>query len=482
MLAIFFWTSPEFACIKAAFAPQNPVVFWKGHGTTTIGTNRADSKAEETLSSTKLRRMMLFSPAIAGLCLCGIVVAKFTGGADEDAGFAPPPVAEAPAETRSMPGEPPQPAEDDAPKTATQTVQVQPGDNLSLVFRRQGLSQQDLHQLVNTQPLGPRLANILPGHEFSFLIGEGNDLLGLTYSSGPLEKLEFVRSGSGFEGTEIVAEPERVQSYKHAVIDHSLFVAGQRAGFTDKMTMKLAEIFQWDVDFVLDIRSGDSFHVLFEENYLDNKFIGFGRILAAEFVNQGRSHQAVLYANPEGNEGYFDLQGNSVQKQFLRAPLKFTRISSNFNLRRKHPLWKRNMPHRGIDYAAPTGTEVLASGDGIVTTAARTAPNGNFVVLRHGSNITTKYLHLSKIGRGVRPGAKVQQGQVIGEVGATGYATGPHLHYEFLVNGVHQNPRTVDLPDAAPIATTDRMHFNATAVPLLASLMHHKQPSLAVGR
>ena len=432
------------------------------------------------MSSGKFRPMVLLSPAIGGLCLCGIVVAKFTNDGG-DVEFAPQLEAPAPVEAHKVSAAPPKPV-DDAPKTATRTVQVQPGDNLSLVFRRQGLSQQDLHQIVKTQPLGPRLANILPGHEFSFLIGEGNDLLNLTYSSGPLEKLEFTRSGSGFEGTEIVAEPESVHAYKHMVIDHSLFVAGQRAGFTDRMTMKMAEIFQWDVDFVLDIRSGDSFHVLFEEHYLDDKFIDFGKILAAEFINQGRSHQAVLYANPEGGDSYFDPQGNSMHKQFLRAPLKFTRISSNFNLRRKHPLWKRNMPHRGIDYAAPTGTEVLASGDGVVTEAARTTPNGNFVVLRHGSNITTKYLHLSKFGRGIRPGAKVEQGQVIGKVGATGYATGPHLHYEFLVNGVHQNPRTVALPDAQPIAEAERQRFDATAVPLLASLMHHKQPNLAVGR
>lgn len=433
------------------------------------------------MSSGKFRPMVLISPAIGGLCLCGIVVAKFTGG-DGSSGFAPQPQAAplAAAQFTTLPAAPKPVAA--PPKPAARTVQVQPGDNLSLVFRRQGLSQQDLHQIVTTQPLGPRLANILPGHEFSFLIGEGNDLLSLTYSSGPLEKLQFTRSGSGFEGSEIVAEPESVQAYKHMVIDHSLFVAGQRAGFTDRMTMKIAEIFQWDVDFVLDIRTGDSFHVLFEENYLDDKLIGFGRILAAEFINQGRSHQAVLYTNPDGSDAYFDAQGNSMHKQFLRAPLKFTRISSNFNLRRKHPLWKRDMPHRGIDYAAPTGTEVLASGDGVVTEAARTVPNGNFVVLRHGSNITTKYLHLSKFGRGIRPGAKVQQGQVIGKVGATGYATGPHLHYEFLVNGVHQNPRTVALPDAEPIAEAERQRFNATATPLLASLLRHKQPDLAVGR
>ncbi len=428
---------------------------------------------------------MLLFPALLSLCLCGIVVAKFAGvddaSLDEEliaAPFPPPtqPTPHSPSPALNTP-------EGTAATAPTRTVRVRPGDNLSLVFRRHGLSQKDLHKLVNTEPLGHRLTKILPGHELGFLIGNGNDLLSLTYSSGPLEELRFTRSGEGFKGEEVVTEPNIVQSYKHGVIDHSLFVAGQRAGFTDAITMKLAEIFQWDVDFVLDIRAGDAFHVLFEEKYLDDKFIGFGRILAAEFVNQGRSHHAVLYADPNGTTSYFDPHGNSMHKQFLRTPLKFTRISSNFNLRRKHPMWKREMAHKGIDYAAPRGTPVLASGEGVVTKAGRTAPNGNFVIIRHGSNITTKYLHLSKFAPGIRANAKVAQGQVIGYVGTTGYATGPHLHYEFLVNGAHRNPRTVSLPDAAPIAEAERRAFDAYAAPLLASLAHHtQQPELAVGR
>ena len=438
------------------------------------------------MNSAAVRRGVLFFPALVSLCLCGIVVAKFASveaispigeSAALTAPTSTPPMQQLPAPA-FIPA-----ASRQAPNTASRSVQVRPGDNLSLIFNRHGLSQQDLHRLVNTLPLGTRLANILPGHKLGFEISSGNELLSLTYSSGPLEKLRFSRVGDGFDGVEIVAKPTVVQSYKHGVIDHSLFVAGQRAGFTDGMTMKLADIFKWDVDFVLDIRSGDSFHVLFENNYMDGKHIGFGRILAAEFINQGRNHQAVLYANQEGAERYFDLQGNSMHKRFLRAPLKFTRISSNFNLRRKHPLWKRDMPHKGIDYAAPTGTPVLASGDGRVMEARRTRPNGNFIVLRHASNITTKYLHLSKFARGIRPNVKVAQGEVIGYVGATGYATGPHLHYEFLVNGVHQNPRTVTLPNAPAIADAERQRFNATAVPLLASLAQHKQqPTVAVGR
>ena len=239
--------------------------------------------------------------------------------------------------------------------------------------------------------------------------------------------------------------------------------------------MRLAHIFQWDIDFVLDIRSGDEFHVLYEELYLGDEFIGYGEILAAEFINQGDSYQALLYTDEGGDSNFYNPKGDSMRKAFLRAPVEFSRISSNFNLRRKHPLFKRSMPHRGIDYAAPRGTPILASGDGTVIKASRSKANGNFVVIKHGEQFVTKYLHLSKFGRGVRRGARVKQGQFIGEVGATGWATGPHLHYEFLVNGVHKNPRTVKLPDTAPIRGDEMLRFNAHATPLISRLESYKQ-------
>jgi murein DD-endopeptidase MepM/ murein hydrolase activator NlpD len=214
---------------------------------------------------------------------------------------------------------------------------------------------------------------------------------------------------------------------------------------------------------------------MFEELYVGDEFIGHGDILAAEFVSRGDTHRAIRYTDAQGRADYYDPEGDPMRKAFLRAPVEFSRISSNFNLRRVHPLFKRNMPHRGIDYAAPTGTPILASGDGRVVTASRTDPNGNYVVIQHGEQFTTKYLHLSKFGRGVKSGVRVKQGQTIGYVGATGWASGPHLHYEFLVNGVHQNPRTVQLPDADPIPGAERDRFNARAQPLLTLLDDFKQ-------
>ncbi|MEZ5561203.1 MAG: peptidoglycan DD-metalloendopeptidase family protein [Pseudomonadales bacterium] len=354
-------------------------------------------------------------------------------------------------------------------------AQVKPGDNLSKIFKREGIAARELALVLASKPLGPRLKSIFPGHDFVFALAEDDSLVKLTYTPGPLETLEFERAGDSFIGREVVREPERTTAYKHAVIDHSLFVASQRAGLDDAMTMRLAQIFQWDVDFVLDIRKGDEFYVLYEELYVGDEFVGYGDILAAEFINQGQSYRAVLYQGTDGDSNYFDPDGNSMRKAFLRAPVSFSRISSNFNLRRVHPLFKRTMPHRGIDYAAPSGTPILAAGDGRVLTASRTEANGNYVVLQHGEQFTTKYLHMSKFGRGIKSGVRVKQGQVIGYVGATGWATAPHLHYEFLVNGVHKNPRTVPLPKASPVPKQEFERFAGRAEPLLALLADYKQ-------
>jgi murein DD-endopeptidase MepM/ murein hydrolase activator NlpD len=362
-------------------------------------------------------------------------------------------------------------------------AEVGRGDNLALIFQREGIPAVELQRLLASEPFGPRLKRIFPGHEFTFTLDSERSLVKLSYAPGPLSALEFHRAGDTFVGREVTQSPERTINYKHADIDHSLFVASQRAGLTDGLTMNLAQIFQWDIDFVLDIRSGDEFHVIYEELYLGDEFIGPGNIIAAEFVNQGERYQALRYVDENGESGYYSPDGRNMRKAFLRAPVEFSRISSNFNLRRKHPLADRTMPHRGIDYAAPNGTPILASGDGTVTNASRTKANGNFIVLKHGEQFVTKYLHLSKFARGVRRGARVRQGQVIGYVGATGWATGPHLHYEFLVNGVHKNPRTVKLPDAEPIEDTELARFNRKAVAMTSLLENYKaQTRLAYSR
>ena len=369
------------------------------------------------------------------------------------------------------PGGYPEPTETLA--TTEEVVSIAPGENLSTIFKKQNLPPADLQRILESGPLAERLHKVYPGHKLTFVTDEENDLLRFVYSSGPLERLIFERSGETYQGRKEVEEPTTRVAFRHAVIKHSLFVAGQRAGLEDALIMRLEKIFQWDIDFLLDIRGGDEFSILFEERYLDDQLIDTGRILAAQFVNQGETHRAVLYTDSTGIAQFFNPAGESMRKDFLRAPLEFTRISSNFNLRRHHPLFKTSMPHRGIDYAAPMGTPVLAAGDGTVRIASRTHANGNYVVLRHGETFETKYLHLSKIARGIRGGTRVEQGKVIGYVGATGYATGPHLHYEFLVNGVHQNPRTVELPKAKPIPASERTRFEQSTAVVLAQLDDH---------
>lgn len=405
--------------------------------------------------------------------MCSFVVAKFTDDPAEDRFTtdsvlltlpdvpSDPAAADAAAEASlTLPEAELEIAVPEAPPAwRTISTEVRPGDSLAAIFRRHKLSAQDVHLVATSKPMGARLRNIFPGHKLQLAVDDENRLMHLKYAPGPLDELNYVRQGNTFVGEQITTEPERVRAYKHGTIDHSLFVASQRAGLSEGLTMRLAQIFQWDVDFVLDIRPGDAFYVVFEELYLNGEFIGNGEILAAEFVNQGEHYRAVQYVRDDGDKDYYDETGKSMRKAFLRAPVEFSRISSNFNLRRVHPLWKTVRPHRGIDYAAPSGTPILAAGDGRVGKASRTTANGNFVVIQHGEEFVTKYLHLSKFGRGVKSGAKVKQGQIIGYVGATGWATAAHLHYEFLVNGVHKNPRTVSLPDATPIATPEMPRF-----------------------
>ena len=346
--------------------------------------------------------------------------------------------------------------------------------SIALIFVRNDFSPRSLYALTQTKH-GDTLNGIFPGAELTFESNRGR-LTTLIYQPGPLERVVFSRDKDDrFVSEEIIEEPVKVLTYKHGVIDSSLFLTSQAIGLPDNVTMRLAQIFQWDVDFVLDIRPGDEFFALVEEHYLNGEFIGFGDIVSARFVNQGRAYTAVRYTTEDGISDYFDALGLSMRKAFLRAPVEFSRISSSFNLRRKHPLYKTVRPHRGIDYAAPPGTPVLAAGDGRVEIASRTKPNGNYVVLKHGEQFVTKYLHLSKFARGIKAGKRVRQGQIIGYVGSTGYATGPHLHYEFLVNGVHQNPRTVSLPQAKPVNRREIARFRESTFERLVLLDHFNQ-------
>ncbi len=338
-------------------------------------------------------------------------------------------------------------------------VVIRPGDNLSKIFQRASLSAADVYDIVSNSKNSKQLLKLYPGQKLSFQVDEQGTLQGLQYIQSRLTSTLFKREGDHFSTTHIQREPEIRRNYNSAMISSSLYRAAQTSGLSQNMIMELANIFGGVIDFVYDVRAGDHFNLLYEEHFLDDEKTGNGPILAAQFTNRGETFTAYRYVYPDGKVGYYNEKGVSMRKAFLRAPLDFTRISSNFNLRRLHPIFKTNKPHRGIDYAASKGTPVYAAGDGRIVRAGYSKANGNYVVINHGTQYQTKYLHLHK--RGVRKGQKVKQQQIIGWVGSTGYATGPHLHYEFLVNGTHRNPRTIlkKLPKAKSIASSDKTRY-----------------------
>ena len=360
------------------------------------------------------------------------------------------------------------------PATSTTDYIIKAGDNLALIGEKLGISRSTIHLLSISKPHGRLLRKIRPGEKLVFVLDQKKQLSKLIYQAKPLELVTFERKLTSFNSSLSRIEPERDIVFNHGIIQQSLFLSSQKAGLQDALTMRLAQIFQWDIDFVLDIRPGDSFFLMYEELFVENEFIGYGDILAAEFINQDKSYVAILYEDNNGSKDFYNLKGESMRKAFLRAPVEFSRISSSFNLKRRHPLHKTIKAHRGIDYAAPTGTPILAAGDGKIKTASRTRANGRYVVIQHGQQFVTKYLHLSKFGRGIKSGKTVKQGQIIGYVGQTGYATGPHLHYEFLVNGVHKNPRTVQLPKAMPIKKRDKKNFEEVSSKVSMLLENYK--------
>jgi murein DD-endopeptidase MepM/ murein hydrolase activator NlpD len=345
---------------------------------------------------------------------------------------------------------------------------VKSGDSLDMLFSRNELNRGDLHDLLQSEMAADRLRRIMPGEQIHVQASPDGSILSLSLETDDSNRLDIQRNEEGFSVTKTSIPVQRVVRAITGTIDSSLFAAGYDAGLSDKVIMNLAGIFGWDIDFALDIRKGDEFRILYEELYRDGEKLKDGPILAAEFINNGRALQAVRFVDDEGVAAYYAPDGRAMRKTFLRAPLNFQYVSSSFNPNRYHPILKRVKAHNGIDYRAPKGTPVYAAGDGRVVRSSYDKYNGHHVFIQHGQQYTTKYLHFTH--RTVRNGQRVKQGQVIGYVGATGLASGPHLHYEFLVNGTHRNPRTVNLPDAEPIADKYRDQFLAMSGPLLRQL------------
>jgi murein DD-endopeptidase MepM/ murein hydrolase activator NlpD len=351
-----------------------------------------------------------------------------------------------------------------------QTITIRRGDNLSDIFSRSGASAADLQSVMHAGADAKQLRSLYPGDTLRLELDGNGNLLALDYEMDRTHSLKVTKDNDGFHVKAVERRTETRIAHAGAVVDSSLYLAGKDAGLPDRLIMELADIFGWDIDFALDIRSGDSFTVLYEQQYLNGEKVDDGDIIAAEFVNQGTAYRAVRYTAPDGRVDYYSPDGKSMRKAFLRTPVEFTRISSYFNLHRRHPILNRIRAHKGVDYAAPTGTPVRATGDGKVIWRGRKGGYGNVIMLQHGPKYQTVYAHLSRYARSVHAGGYVKQGQVIGYVGMTGLATGPHLHYEFHVNGVYRNPLTVKLPEAAPIAARYKADFMTRSRPLLAQL------------
>ena len=355
--------------------------------------------------------------------------------------------------------------EESAAQLQWQAVKVRSGDSLAKIFKRNGLNATTTHKVITAQGEGSKSLKKL-GVDDIIRIGkdEQGSLVSLEYPLSKNETLYVNLQNQQYHAYKESKSVEVREAIAHGVIKSNFWHAAASAGLNDGQIISLANVFGWDIDFALDIRVGDSFNVIYENQYIEGDFIGTGNIVAAEFINQGESFHAIRFTDGE----YYSADGRSMRKAFLRAPVSFKYISSNFKPKRFHPVQKRWKAHRGTDYAAKTGTPVVAAGNGRVTDATYNKYNGNYVFIQHGNGIVTKYLHFSK--RAVKKGQRVKQGQVIGYVGSTGLAAGPHLHYEFLLNGVHRNPRTVKLPDAKPLNQKYKQAFEVISKQRLAEL------------
>jgi murein DD-endopeptidase MepM/ murein hydrolase activator NlpD len=337
------------------------------------------------------------------------------------------------------------------------------GDTVAALLSRLGVRDEAGLAFLRADPVGRQIfRQLIPGRTLQAETNEAAELLALRYMPNASTVIEVSRGPAGLEARERALAPDTRVLYKTATIRSSLFAATDAAGIPDAVAMQIARVFATDIDFHLDLRTGDTFSVIYEMLYENGELIAPGRILSAEFVNQGRAYHAVLFQDEEGQDAYYALDGNNRAKAFLRSPVEFSRVSSGFGAR-LHPIHNTWRAHTGTDFAAPSGTRVLSAADGVVTFAGWRNGYGNTIEVRHGGAISTLYAHLSGFAGGVRTGTRVRQGEAIGFVGATGWATGPHLHYEFKVAGVHQNPMKVALPKATPVPAHLRARFDEAA-------------------
>ncbi|MCL1036952.1 peptidoglycan DD-metalloendopeptidase family protein [Shewanella submarina] len=366
-----------------------------------------------------------------------------------------------------------EPVEPAQPELTEDSFTVRDGDTLAAIFNRAGFSARDVYDVTQLKQTGKIVKKLMPGDSITLIKDSDGKFAGLRYQLSKIDTLVVSRNDDKLHEYTVTKEVTHEEKFVTAEITSNFWNAGVKAGLSAAQIMELATIFGWDVDFALDIREGDSFALLFDEEYADGKFLRNGNILAAEFINQGERFTAVRYTDGQ----YYSEEGRSMRKAFLKSPVDFKYVSSNFNPRRLHPVTGQVKAHRGVDYVAAVGTPIKAAGAGRVIKSSYNKYNGNYVFIKHNDTYTTKYLHLNK--RKVKQGDNVKQGQTIGTLGATGRVTGAHLHYEFIVNGVHRNPRTVKLPKADPIAKKERAAFAKLSETLMAKIESEKQVQYA---
>ncbi|BDM63597.1 family M23 zinc metallopeptidase with OapA domain protein [Shewanella sp. NFH-SH190041] len=350
-----------------------------------------------------------------------------------------------------------------------ETVTVKSGDTLAALFQRAGLTPQDVHQVSQLPLAGAQAKKLRPGQTLVLLTTPQGKFAGMSFKLNAIDTLIVKATPAGLVEHKTSKTVELRQKLVAATIHTNFWNAAVKAGLAPAQIMELATIFGWDIDFALDLRQGDSFALVFDDEYADGEYLQSGDILAAEFINQGERFTAVRYKDGQ----YYSEDGRSMRKAFLKSPVDFKYVSSNFNPRRLHPVTGQIKAHRGVDYVAAIGTPIKAAGAGRVIASSYNQYNGNYVFIKHNDTYTTKYLHLTK--RKVKTGQYVKQGQIIGTLGKTGRVTGAHLHYEFIVNGVHRNPRTVKLPKADPIAKQERAAFTELSQTLMTKLAAFKK-------
>lgn len=360
------------------------------------------------------------------------------------------------------------------------SLAVQKGDSLSTLFNKAGLPISLMYEVLDSSADAKKyLTQLNVNQTFVFTLDGAGDLLSLVTKPNMLNTFSVIKQGNSYQFQHNALTPTYKEVYAYGVINSSLFAAADKADVPHSMILEIANAFGYDIDFALDLRQGDEFEAVFEQKLVKGKVVGTGNLLAARFVNRGKEFTAVRYVSKKGVVAYYRADGTSMKRAFIRTPVDFTRISSKFTLGRYHPILNKIRAHKGVDYAAPTGTAIRAAGAGRIVERGWKGGYGNAIVIQHGKTYSTLYGHMSRFAPDLKVGSHVQQGQTIGYVGMTGLATGPHLHYEFRVNGQHVDPLSVKLPMSDPIPATEKARFLAISQPLMKEMGEKKATLLA---